>query len=294
MITYQTFEEYAAMKRLNASAVVAGQKSPRHMLASLSGVDNQETIAKKLGQTMHAAVLEPDTFEKRFAVLPDYHLSEANVTGSGERSTSKRTNFCKERTAAFAERVAANNQTVITAAEYETALAMLEGIQTNADARAILETGDAKLEHTVMSSVMDTECKARVDLFAGDLVADVKSTRDASPWKFSRQALGLQYPLRFAFYRSVLRAVDIDITRFKIIAVENVYPHDCVVFDLPVELIDAQVGKMHQAIAEYAQAKDTGVWPGIAETMQLPVPDYAFGDEEPTDWGGVSDESSAV
>ena len=89
------WNDYLSIKRMNPSTLVHGIKSMRRLRRAIQDGFPEESNAMRLGSGIHALLLEPDEFDKRFVVMPTFHLDAANTTAKGERTDSKLTNYYK-------------------------------------------------------------------------------------------------------------------------------------------------------------------------------------------------------
>ena len=120
--------DYVQVKKMNASTAVKGCRSMLSLHNCIIGGYQEETQPMRMGSGTHCLLLEPKEFEKRFCVMPDFHLHENNMreaknkTESFEdrRTDSKATKFYKREVAAF---VADNpDKTIIGRTQYDQCL----------------------------------------------------------------------------------------------------------------------------------------------------------------------------
>jgi len=96
-----TWEEYLQVQAMNGSTLVHGRKSMLQLKHAIDS-DTEPTAPMQLGSVTHVLLLEPDAFEKRYCVMPDYHLDPENLTGKPQqRSSSKNTKYVKDKRADF-------------------------------------------------------------------------------------------------------------------------------------------------------------------------------------------------
>lgn len=105
--------------------------------------------------------------------------------------------------------------------------------------------------------------KAKLDLVAGPVGADLKTTDDASTDKFGRSAANFGYATQDAWYREAMRqCLGIDDPLFVFIVVEKSPPYlvNCIQLDPYDVELGARANRL--AIEQYRTCVETGNWPG--------------------------------
>ena len=70
-------EEYQAIEAMSFTAMKEFLKSPAHFMAYKKKPRTKSTSAQIIGTAVHAAILEPDTFESKFTILDGHRGSKA-------------------------------------------------------------------------------------------------------------------------------------------------------------------------------------------------------------------------
>ena len=194
-----SFEEYCRWDAINRSTMQQISKSPAHYYASREGLLHYDSEALTFGRLAHAGKLEPLTIPQRYAVMPDFHKDEQNVTASGARSTSKGTTYYKNKAAAFEQ--ANEDKEIVSQDFYNEMCRLLIAIDQSPTAKALFdEPGRTELS-ICWEDKTGLLCKCRIDkelAIRGGQV-DLKTTADCgdfdwSIWKY-------QYHVQAAFYR---------------------------------------------------------------------------------------------
>jgi len=83
-----SFNDYCEWDACNHSRLQRIDKSPLHchVIPSL-----EKSPAIRLGQLVHSGKLEPDSVDARYAVMPQFELSQENTDAKGNPSTSAAT-----------------------------------------------------------------------------------------------------------------------------------------------------------------------------------------------------------
>jgi hypothetical protein len=121
-------------------------------------------------------------------------------------------------------------------------------------------------------------CKARLDLMVRHVTVDLKTTDDARPEAFSRQADRLGYDLQAAFYLRGRRALEPNLpaTPFVFIAAELNDPFEPQVHVAdPEDFVAYGEAKVVQTMRVVAQCQQAGRYPGYSTSMKtLKLPAY--------------------
>jgi hypothetical protein len=263
------FEEYITLDGEHATGLKDVLVSPLlyHRKRQLPRVDRD---AMRVGRATHTSILEPD----RFAL--DHAVWRAK---DGRRGTKVHKAFAEANT----------GRTLLTEAQYNTALAVRNSVRNHAVASKLLAS--CKPEVTVQWSIGDVKCKSRFDLL-GSCLVDIKTTRNPAPGRFSSDAARLAYALQMGFYYDAALAATGEALPVKIIAAQNVEPFDVVVYDLPDDVINLGRDQYRAALETLLECRRTNTWPGIApsEEITLHLPAWATpeAEEEQLTMNGVA------
>jgi len=174
---------------------VIANGSPRHYWQQYINPKRgpaHKTDALRVGDAIHSAILQPDLFASNFAAKP---------------VCDKRTTEGK---AVYAEFLRTKgNRIELSALEYEWCVRIRDSVYAHKIARGLLKGG--KAEHSFFTKEAETGelVKCRPDYLhdAGDLIVDIKSTTDAHPDTFSKDATNYMYDLAVPWYFDIVRAV---------------------------------------------------------------------------------------
>lgn len=202
------FREYQTIDAVNASTLkTLAQKSPRHYQHLLTH-PVEETDAMRFGTAVHAAILEPSKFAALYIRRPD--------------DCDYRTNAGK----AWRDEQQQAGRIILTADEHQRLLDMRASVMDHATARSIIEGATVETTITWTDPETGIQCKGRCDIVNGNILADLKTTRDIRPRPFMFTSYQFGYHFSMAFYFDGLRANGIDVDRALLIAVETAAPHD--------------------------------------------------------------------
>lgn len=232
-------------------------RSPAHLQAHLSGAQAEETEPLFKGTLIHAVVLEPDSIGSRYYLEPD---------GDG------RTKVVRE---ARAEAASLNPGKIpVRQPDLDLAARIRDSVYSHKAAKALLGA-DGDVERSVFWTNTDTgePCKARLDKMSQTkaFIADVKSTRDASPTAFAKSIVTYRYDVQAVHYAESLGL------RFVFIAVEKTPPYAVAVYAVNPEILRLGKTRRDPNLRSYAECKASGRWPSYPETIQhISLPAWAF------------------
>ena len=106
-----------------------------------------------------------------------------------------------------------------------------------AEVKNAIQEGFVETSHFVECPDSGIRLKCRPDILNGDIIYDVKTTRDVTPRRFSYIVKDLGYDISAWFYCRVMNLITgIDYT-FKIIAVDKYPPYEVVIYTIPPEMM---------------------------------------------------------
>lgn len=248
------YETYASWDALRSSYLSKFRRSPRHAYASLLEAE-EPTAAMQLGTAIHAAILEPEAFEKEYVAAP---------------KTDRRTTASKEAWAIFQARNA--GKSILRAEDMETCLRIRESVWQEPWAEGLLGgSGENELSAVWSDAEFKVPCKLRIDRFstATSSVIDVKSATDASRDAFSRAIENYSYHVQAAMYLDGLDTLSPHERRFLWIAVEKTPPYAAAVYEADeYDLMDGRK-RYRGAIAMHLECQRTGFWPGYDPHIRI-------------------------
>jgi exodeoxyribonuclease VIII len=260
-------DQYDAIERINYSTLRWMGRSPAHVQNALV-TPPEDTDALKLGRVAHVAVFEPQRFRNMVAVW------------DGEARRGKDW-------LAFVERN--RDRELLTLAEYEMCLALQKAVRDDVVARQYITGGHGEVTllwtHAVEGQGVNSYrlgCKGRIDFDTRTGIADLKTTRDASPEAFRRLSWSYGYHVSAAWYADgYARANKCEPPPFRIVAVEKQPPWNVVVYRVNEKLMRLGRQKYSQWMDRLAFCRETSRWPGYAETeVELEPPAWVEPDDD--------------
>lgn len=262
------WDEYLALPGLSITRLKELGRSPQHYRHRL--LHPKESAPLTFGRAAHCAVLEPERYARDHAVW-------ARRTASGNLAPRNGQHWD-----AFQAEHAGRD--IITEDQHIDAMALQASVRGNRDAMRYLATGDAEV--TMQWSLLGRECKGRLDwlttIDGRPWLVGLKSSRDARPFQFGRQAANLGYHLQWAWYLDGYKAITGHPHPGVVeIVVEAEAPHAVVVYEIPDEVLEQGCDEYSVLLDRLAECEQTKSWPGPAPGIQtLQLPQWVYGEEE--------------
>lgn len=262
-------DKYHATPAIGSSGLKLLAQSPAHFYAAYldpNRVSKEPTAAMKLGTATHTAILEPSEFDNRYTVMPD-GLNRATKEG-------------KAIWAAILE----TGKTPISQADIDRIMGMSAAVRAHPVSRLIFENNEPVFEMSMFwrDPVTGAPCKIRPDLaimpckaFPNGLIVDLKTTDDASPAGFGRNAWNWDMHLQAALYpEGFMHAVGTKKPpMFLWLAAEKENPFACMYHKATDELLkygSHEVYLLRKLFAECLAANHWPAYPAEAQALQLP------------------------
>jgi exodeoxyribonuclease VIII len=226
----------------------------------------ETTNAMDLGTAAHIAILEPHRFEASVLKGPD----------------DRRGNKWKD----VADEAMADGKIPLTSGDFEKALCMRDSAQMLPDLRRLT---DGKQVREASGFWIDAEtgmeCRCRPDLYHPglEIMADLKTTSDASASFWTRNAANLGYHFQDAIYSEGWPlagggAVD----GFFFINIETDPPFSTAMYEFTPSAVAEGRAIMRKALAMYKRCKEADAWPGYPQSIQeIDIPRWAYRETEP-------------
>lgn len=236
-------EEYRAIDRFSKHESDDFSRNPyAYFKRKEAGVKDEPTEAMRLGTAIHAAILDPVFFESAYVMMPE----SIKVRRGKEWEAFASENEGKE---------------ILKAADYATIYGMAESVNANATAREMLLRCPAQnREFSMFATIADVQCKGRADIVIPEdgIISDLKSTSDASPDAFVRQASDLAYDVQAAWYLMLAEQLNVKASCFTFIAVEKTFPWTVGVyhFSRNSEFIRAGEQEVYKRLSDFRRWKD--------------------------------------
>lgn len=267
MSTDDTYADYAAQPGVNWSRLKLARTSALHYHATPPRPD---TSTLGMLRAVHSLVLEPENFDRDFAVF----------TGKTRRGKA----FDE-----FLEQHA--GRTILNVREHTQALETAAGVLAYRPGAELLQSSDTYTEVGLQwtDEATGLQCKGRADLVhkpagtreARDAreawVVDLKTVQSCDPRQMARDAARHGYHGQLEHYAAGVEATTgRTVTRVGLLCVEGAAPHDCALLWLDDEARDAGRALRDRLLQTVAEATERNVWPGqVPEAAELTLPAWA-------------------
>ncbi len=253
------FDDYFRWSAVNASTLKAFAESAKAGRSTMLE-PQEDTAALMVGRAAHAAVFEPDEFDRLYVPLPAF---------DGHPSSNK----YKEAKAAW---LAENGDKVtLKADEYDAARYVRDAVLQHPLARDLV-SGKGLSEVSAAWTCKDEPAKGRFDRvtsFEGwPVMADLKTFRKPlSLFNIETEITVRMYHLQAAWYldgAAQIAPIDGD-RRWFFIWANNCAPWDVRVTELDRESIDQGRRDYELAFSRLLHGRKTGRWPGISTNLDV-------------------------
>ena len=200
------------------------------------------TPAMKFGSALHMNVLQPEEFNKHYAVSPKF--DKRTKIGKAEYAEFVKKNFFK---------------ICITEAEFEMIEQMTMKLMKDPTIKKLLSGGEKEKIVVWRNETHNVDCKGMLDCYKpeANIIVDLKTTQDASYNGFRRSIMKYKYHKQAAFYMDAIGADE-----FYIIAIEKSPPFNMNIIQIGDDLIDDGRYMYNQELEIYNYCMKNDYWPG--------------------------------
>ncbi len=234
------------------------------------------TVPLTLGTASHCAVLEPERFERQFAVWD-------RRTDSG-RMAPRNGKWWD------AFQAANDTRTILTEDERDEALAIGQAVRSDPIAARYLENGEPEVSMQWRMEVggigPEVDCRGRPDwithIDGKPCLVGLKTARDARPFVFGSAAAKLSYHLQWAFYFDGYKAIRGVEPSLREIVVESSAPHDVVVYIIPEDIVLQGRQEYGDLIRHLIDCEKRQEWLGVAQGVEqvLTLPSWIYVEQD--------------
>jgi exodeoxyribonuclease VIII len=254
LVTGMPNDAYHAYEGISKSGLDLIARSPAHYAYRTA---SEPSRAMVIGSATHAAILEPEQFDKQYMLLRDV--------------TDRRSSVYKQ----AAEQFGADN--VLTGTEADAVIGMRESVRLNSTAVELLDAeGYVEIAAFATDPITGVLVKCKFDKLLKDLRSvDLKTTQDLRD--FAKSVANYRYHVQQAYYSDVFAwATGLQLESFDFLAVEKDAPNASRLFRLDTPSIDYGRKLYRQALDLYAECLSRNEWPmPSGETEYITLPSWA-------------------
>lgn len=261
--------------------------SPAHIFNDDEDDDKTKSRHKEdriLGDAVHCSVFEPEEYEKQFVDLTDERLELLIQTTKLDR----RRKAHKELWDGLVERFGVDaimNQDMIDRKER-----MLAELKFNDEFQRVMENAIVEVAIVWEDPEYGFLTRGRADILSPNwqdsgqvLINDLKSTRSANPWMFSKTMYDFRYYLQAMLYRQGLEANGIPVFNFQFFAIESNRPHCVVPYYMSNQAWDQAERDNRYIRKVWAKMLEKGAFGYDSSPREIGLPGYAYYAEYPFD-----------
>lgn len=261
-ISKMTDERYDEIKAIRSSNLKWILRSPTKFAYHFNN-PKPSTEAMNLGKVFHKAMLEKDLFLNSYIVEPDFGDCKFKIN--------------KE--ARDLWRLQNQTKIILKQDQYDCLIGMVNSIGNNSKAMSFLSRGIAEQGCYVNDKATGIAIKGKPDFVSsnGEIMIDIKTTRDCEEDYFQRAIYNYEYHFQSAHHANALSQVTgIKVKFHVIIAVENIAPFDCQVYLLKKAAIDYGMDRVEMCLRKIRQCIDSGNFKKEETIKEADLPAYAY------------------
>ncbi len=240
---------YHADPGLSISQLRLLDRSAQHFVHGVTN-ETEQTEPMRLGSAAHCAVLEPERYNRDYAVWD-------RVSDAG--------NLCPRRGQYWDKFVAEHpDQEIITVEQHEHAMLMQRSVRAEPLAMRYLQRGAAEV--SMRWWMHGRLCRGRPDYLTTveryPYLVGLKTARDASPYAFSNAGTRLGYHMQWAWYHDGYDLIRHTRPHLKEIVVESKPPYAVVVYDISDDVIAYGRDEYQRLLQRLQECEQANQWPG--------------------------------
>lgn len=226
-------------------------------------VQTESTRAMAFGTALHMAVLEPELFAATYVKGPE------NAPRNTKEGKAKWADF---------EATLRPGAQVLTAKEWEDLAGMVRSVGRSDVFRGLVRGSECELSAYHICPDTGVLRKARGDIVADGMIADVKTCQSSHPNDFARTVHDFGFHISAAYYLDVFgAALGVKIDTFILIAVEKSPPFGVRFYAMPPRMLEIGRAEYRRALALYRECAQRDEWPAYADEVEvIEFPDYIY------------------
>ena len=246
------FDVYADHEGTNSSELVLIDKtSLAHAKHKRDGGKEKESDSRDFGKCFHSLLLED---RQDFVIHPLVYPVEKTKK---PKPWNWNSNWCKDWASKQEKEVMSHD-------DADSLVEMVKSVRSNEELSEVLP--DSQTEVSIFAEKNGWKYKGRIDTLTapGGPIIDFKSTTNARPDKFVRQAFDNGYFMQAAYYLDLCAMCDDRRHEFWFVAIEKMAPFACSIIKLkdgPISFIGMGRARYLTALSALKEAVKSGKWP---------------------------------
>lgn len=268
---------YHGLPGVSCSALKALKKSAAHFRYG----QRKETKDLASGKALHALVLEPDSFKRDYVIEPENAPKRPSSAQWNAKKPSPESVAAME---FWSEWKRTNEgKIILTLEDAELLRGIASAIREHTTARKALCV-EGRIEASAFSVHSETGLltRSRFDFLPSqgefaDAIIDIKTTIDASPFGFAKEAFKWAYHMQNAFYLDNANRCGEERKRFIFVVAEKGPPYAVAVYELDARSVELGRETNERLLGLFAECVEFDSWPAYPQNAQpLSLPQYAF------------------
>ena len=263
------FRDYSSWSQSMIKTFATRRRLAQAYYVLQTEVEPADSDPMRKGTATHTALLEPERFDELVVVYPRSVLDK-----KGNCTTNASEDFFNEQTVA--------GRTVLKQKQFEAVQAMAASVR-RVCGRWLDLPGEKEQVIRWTDEYSGLPLKARIDWIISlqtPIIFDLKTTADASPYKFRKRIEDGRYWLQAAQYIDAVRHATgcPESPEFYFIAVESEFPFACAMHTLDRASLLAAYSARRRLLNDLNACLATNSWeePWETEITRLPLRDFAF------------------
>lgn len=243
----------------------------------------------KLGELVHALVLEPKYFQERYVVPPEIDpppkvsLLKDLIAEFGKEKGREEYEIQKaerdhviELNEMVIEQFSSRSELkeIVKPEMYMEAKALADAVMSDPMAQQLFTDMNAEKSIYFTHKGTGLQCKVRPDAWLGSIITDLKTCADASLWAFQSAAYKSGYFIQAAMMKQALESIGMRLDQFIFFCVEKTPAKACVYYQVDEESLYHGEKEFDGLMYQLAECMQTNVWRSY-ETNFLTYPSYA-------------------
>ena len=255
---------------LSRSALLEFKKSPWHYWHKYINPEAQRqnsTPAMKLGELVHALVLEPQYFKERYAVKPQsMEIPKCGLLKDLGREEFDLQKAAREDAQLMNEEIMNRfilesiDKEMISLDLYHEARAYADAVLKDSVAQALFSGVEVEKSIYFTHKLTGIQCKVRPDAWVNGVVTDLKTCADASFDAFQRAAYSGGYFIQAAMIKQALESIGKRLEKFIFYCVEKTPAIPCVWYELDNESLERGENDFNNLMYGIAHCTETNNW----------------------------------
>ena len=268
-VPYEEYNEWPYVRKSNLW--VLSDQTPAHYYYLITHPESFNLEHFLIGHASHTVVLEPELFDKTYAVRPATYTSPKGE----EKPWSGNATYCKE----FMAEQKECGLIVLSPEQYDLCRSLRDIVYADVFMKELLASGMTEVSMVWIDKKTGIPMKCRLDLWVPDagIIVDLKTARSANVRLFGNDAYRYGYHFQSAiYYDGATQASGKELANPILVPIEKTPPYCIAHYEVEDEELSCGRVQYEIAMMHLSECMKTGEWPGYNKgLMPLVLPGYA-------------------